>query len=160
MAQNLKWKAASSLQQLMNTVLTSLTNGSLATSSESSGNMASGVYDNTTALDMYADFQLTIQYNSGPPAAGTKVAELYILPLVDGTNPASQVSGGQPQKALLVATFESVLPSTSAVEYLDALGIPLPAGKFELVLKNTSGVTLKSGNVCYLKMAPFQLQAA
>jgi hypothetical protein len=160
MATNTRWAVPTGIQQLMNTALTSLTNGSLATSSETSGNMASGVYDNSIQLDLAADFELTIEYNAGPPAAGTKVAELYILPVLDGANPASQVSGGQPQKALLIATFESVLPSTSAVERLVALGIPLPPGKFQFVVKNTSGQTLKNGDVCYLKMRPFQLQAA
>lgn len=119
----------------------------------------SAAYDNTTNLDLYADFVLAIQYNAGPPAAGTKVAELYLEAAVDGTNYPS-VGSSLPQKSLLIATFESRAPSTSALEYLDLYGIPILPLNQKFRLYNTSGQTLHASASMFLKMSPYQLQTA
>lgn len=150
MAQNLKWTTPT-LTTLLTTGLDGLTNGSEAESS---------AYDNSSNLDMYADFVLAICYGTAP-AAGLKVAELYIEPTVDGTNYPSVTSGGLPQKALLIGALESVLPSTSVVEYLVLLGVPIPPGSFKILLSNTSGQTLKDNSVAKtLKMRAYKLQSA
>ena len=84
-----------------------------------------------------------------------------MLPSVDGTNYASVDGSNQPQKALLIATFESRNPSTSAVERLTVPGVSLPPGKFKFVLKNTSGQSFKDNSVTKtLKMRAYQLQNA
>ena len=159
MATHTTWSAPTAVQTLMTTELNSLATATLVVSSTTSGNQASGVYDNTAALDLYADFQLGLEYGGAAPAAGTKVAELYLLPTVDGTNYATTDASNQPQMATLVATFESRAGSTSAFEYLVAMGIPLPPQKCKWVVKNTSGHALAaSGNT--LKMQPYQLQNA
>lgn len=158
MATNTKWAAPTAVQTLMQTVLDSLANGTLVVSTETAGNMTSGVYDNSAALDLYADFELAVCYGVAP-AAGTKVAELYLLPSADGTNFATVDASNQPQMALLVGTFESRKPSTSVLERLVIPGVSLPPGKFKLVLKNTSGQAYKDNSVTKtLKMRPYQLQ--
>ncbi len=160
MATNTKWAAPTAVQTLMQTALDSLANNALVVSSETSGNMSSGAYDNSSALDLYADFELAVCYATAP-SAGTKVAELYLLPSADGTNFPSVDGSNQPQKALLIATFESRNPSTSAVERLTAPGISLPPGKFKFVVKNTSGQAFQSNSVTKtLRMRPYQLQNA
>ncbi len=160
MATNTRWAAPTAVQTLMQTALDSLANNTLVVSSETSGNMSSGAYDNTSALDLYADFELAVCYATAP-SAGTKVAELYLLPSVDGTNFATVDGSNQPQKALLIATFESRNPSTSGVERLTVPGVSLPPGKFKLVLKNTSGQAFKDNSVTKtLRMRPYQLQNA
>jgi hypothetical protein len=79
MPTNTKWAAPTAVQTLMQTVLDSLANNTLVVSSETSGNMSSGAYDNASALDLYADFELAVCYATAP-SAGTKVAELYLWP--------------------------------------------------------------------------------
>jgi hypothetical protein len=135
----------------MTTELNSLANGAYA--------IASAAYDNTGNLDLFADFAAEFTYTTSTPAAGTKVAELYIVPSIDGTHFASIDASNVCQKALLVATFETRLPSTTVLEYLLAMGIPLPPRKFKTIIKNTSGQTLgATGNL--LVMGPFQIQNA
>ena len=135
------------LQTLMTTELDSLANGALVVSSVvNTGNLENGIYDNSDALDSVGDIELAVTYGSAP-AAGTKVAELYLLPTIDGTNFATVDANNQPQLALLVATFESRLPSTTVTEYLHAPGIALPPGSFKFVIKNTSGQAFSTSSV-------------
>lgn len=116
-----------------------------------------GTYDNSTALDIWCDLILAIQYNSGPPAAGIVVAKIYQLNQVDGTNYGTNTSGGLPPDNTLIASLVSQAPSTSALEYLVAYGIPLFPGNNKFRLSNTSGVTLHSSASMFLKIQPYQL---
>lgn len=154
----MKWNVVTAVQTILSTELDSLASNGLVVSSTTSGNQTSGVYDNSTALDLLADFQLAIAYNV-VTTAGTPVMELYLIPLVDGTNAATVDGSNQPQKALLVGSFESRLPSTSVLEYLDLPGVSIPPGKWKTVVKNTSGQALTSSSVPKsLKMRPYQTQ--
>lgn len=141
-----------------NSVLTILTAGNL--NSLSNGSEAEGTFDNGTNLDLMVDLILAIQYNAGPPSAGTKVAEVYLLGQPDGTNYATVGSDGIPQKSLLVAALESRAPSTSALEYLVAYGIPLLPGNNKFRLSNTSGQTLHSSASMFLKGRVYQYQGS
>lgn len=122
------------------------------------GRAISSAIDNDAGLDLYCDLELAIAYTSSAPSAGVKVAEVYLLPTVDGTNFAEGGTSLTPQKSLLVAAFESRNGSTSAVEYLTASGIPLPPRDFKLLLVNTSGKTLHA-TLNTLKIRPYKLQA-
>lgn len=148
MANNTIWSKVTSLQTLITTGLDSLANGSA---------ILSAAYDNSTALDLYADFLLAVQYGTAP-SAGTKVAELYIECAIDGTNYPS-VGSSLPQKSLLVGTFETRSPSTSALEYLVIYGIPLPIyATIKFRIYNTSGQTYKDNTSNkFLKMQPYRL---
>lgn len=149
MATNFKWAVPNGVQTLLTTGLDGLTNSSWTTSS---------AYNNTSNLDLYADFILAIAYGTAP-AAGTKVGELYLVPAVDGTNYATQDANGQPQLSLLIGTFESRLPSTSVLEYLVINGVSIPPLNMKFAFKNTSGQTLKDNSISkFLKMQPYQLQ--
>src|SRR6266568_8925846 len=142
-----------------NAVATLLTAGNL-NSLANNASITGSAYANGTTLDLFMDVLLAIQYNSGPPAAGLKVGELYLLSDVDGTNYPTAVSAGLPQKSLLVAAFESRVPSTSALEYLAAYGIPLTPGNIKALFLNTSGVTLHASASMFLKARVYQLQAS
>lgn len=125
--------------------------------SVTNGSEVEGTYDNSTNLDIWCDLILAIQYNAGPPAAGTIVAKIYQLNQVDGTNYPTVTSGGLPQESLLVAALVSQAPSTSALEYLVAYQIPLFPGNNKFRLSNTSGQTLHASASMFLKIAPYQL---
>src|SRR5262249_51343149 len=118
----MKWYVPTSLQTILTTGLDSLGNGSVTTSS---------AYDNSAALDMFADFVLAVCWGVAP-SAGAKAAEIYLLPAVDGTNYAQQDGSGNPQKALLIGALESRAPSTSVVEYLVLVGVPIPPGLWKV----------------------------
>jgi hypothetical protein len=125
--------------------------------------LSTPAYDNSLAgkLDLLADFLLAIQYATGPPTAGTKVADLYLLPSADGTNfPSAGGSPSIPQKALFIGTFETRAPSTTVLEYLAVPGVPLPPLKLKVLLVNTSGVALHASASMFLKMQPYQEQSA
>lgn len=112
---------------------------------------AAGDYDNSTELDLWCDVYLQVQYDTGPPAVGTKVAELYVLP-GDGETTEVFPDGGDgtvgtddtPQQIFLVGSFESINPSTSVNEVLSLRDIPLSGDGNRFVLLNTSGATFDS----------------
>ena len=150
MAADIKWKQGAALNTLLSTGLDDLASAAEA---------ESAAFDNTSGLDLMADFVLAICY-AVAPAAGAKVADLYIEPAVDGTNYPSVTSGGLPQKSLLIGAFESVLPSTTVVEYLMLTGVPLPPLNLKFRLSNTSGQALKSSAVAkFLKMQAYRMQS-
>lgn len=147
---DLKLKAGVSATDALTTGLDSLADAARA---------ISGAIDNSTNLDLYMDLQLEIKYTSSAPSAGVIVAEVYLVPTVDGTNYSEGSASITPQASRMVATFESRNGSTSNFEYLDTLGIPIPVGSFKLLLVNKSGKTLaSSGNT--LKYRTYKLQSA
>ncbi len=149
MATAFKLATPNAASAVLSTELNSLATAGLAISSSAySGN-----------LDPFADIELAVKYTTSAPAAGTKVAELYLVPTIDGTNYAEGSASVNPQKALLIAVFESRNGSTSAFERLVQLGVSLPPGSFKFVLLNTSGKTLaSSGNTVTIR--PYQYQGA
>lgn len=133
-------------------------NATLANAARSAGD-----YDNSTALDPFGIFQLTVQYDGGPPAAGTKIADLYIIP---GTSTGPTYADGgdaglgtddTPQAIYWVASFQSINPSTTVDEVLGTVEIPLYA-RNRVVVLNTSGQTFDSTWI--LKMQPVKRQVA
>lgn len=150
MANKTGWDDSPSIVSALTTGLDSLANGSRAISSALDNDA------DASAKNLYGDLELVVRYGGGPPAAGTKVAEVYLLPTVDGTNYPEGSTSVTPQKALLVATFESRVPSTSATERLVVFGITLPPRDYKLLLVNTSGQAYHtSGNT--LKIKPYKL---
>lgn len=148
MAADIKLKPSATMS-IITTGMDSLTDTSRA---------ISGDFDNSANLDPFADLELDIAYTSSAPVAGLKVAEVYLLPSVDGSNYAEGSASITPQKALLVATFESRNGSTSTVELLSTPGISLPPDHMKFLVVNTSGKTLKSsGNI--LKIRPYKYQS-
>jgi hypothetical protein len=113
--------------------------------------------DNTFDLDVYADFELLVKYNVVPPV-GAKIAEIFIIPTVDGSNYAEGSVSVQPQKYLIIGAYESVNPSISNFERLMLTNIVIPPRSFKILLRNTSGVDYAAtGNT--LKMKKFKLES-
>lgn len=112
---------------------------------------AAGDYDNDVNKDLFCNVFLTVQYDTGPPVAGDKIAELYILP---GDDAVTQVfpDGGDaglgtddtPQGIFLIGVFESINPSITVNEELSIAGIPLHHSGNRFVILNTSGQTFDS----------------
>ncbi len=90
------------------------------------------VVDNTSALDLWADFQLNVDFVSAP-TAGTSV-DLYLVPSVDGTNYADAAVAQAPY---YVGSFpmSAVTPAQIAV----IRQVPLGPGKFKPAVVNGSG---------------------
>lgn len=108
-------------------------------------------------LYLYADFQLLVKYTSTLPPVGSKVAELYLVPQIDGTNYPITGTGVDPQRSLLIGTFDTFQPSTTVFERINIRGVLLPPRDFKLLLKNTNAQPYAaSGNI--LTFRPYRLQ--
>lgn len=130
----------------------------LATLWDTGATLADGVrkaanLDNAAAGNdesLFADFFLTVSYDTTAPSAGDIVGELYMLPSTDeGT--ARFPTGGDgtvggdfdPQGIFLVGTFEARDPGLDAsTEVLAIGGVPLYQGEQRIVFKNVSTKTI------------------
>lgn len=121
----------------------------------------SAAIDNDTGLDLYLDIEVVHGTYGGSVAAGTKVADVYLLPTVDGTNfPSNDADSTTlyPSPKFLVGSCIK-MPATGTGGMRDVIpGVPLPVGDFKLVHVNTSGQTLAaSGNT--VKIRPYKSQS-
>lgn len=112
------------LANVLSTELDSLANGSATA--------AGTAYDNTTNLDLWADFVLDVTFASNPTAGST--IDLYLIPSVDGTNYAD--SAVLPA-SYLVGSF--VLRAVSTAQKVALLRVPLLPGKAKFAAVNNSG---------------------
>lgn len=108
----------------LTTELNSLSNGS----SSSAGTAE----DNTTNLDLWADFVLDVTFGTNPTANTT--CDLFLLPSVDGTNYTTPAAALGPY---YVGSFQ--LQATTSQQLLMLLRVPLFPGKWKALLKNNSG---------------------
>lgn len=96
---------------------------------------ASAAIDNTTALDLFYDFTLSLAAQGTARVAGAYVA-VYIVQAVDGTN----------YDAVLESTAEQVaffsLDATVTARQLTRRDIPVPPGLFKFFAKNGTGQIL------------------
>lgn len=148
------------IQLLADTALSTIinTNATLA-----NGARAAALYINDSEQDLWANFYLTLRYDSGPPDAGDIVAELYVLP-GDGEGAEIFPTGGDgtigaditPQAAMFVGGFECRQPNTVMDEVLSLTGIPLGPDGNRIVIENVSGETFDL--TWQLTMKPFKLQ--
>jgi hypothetical protein len=153
--QRIKWSAPTGVQTLITTDLDSKLTQDPA---------CSAVYDNSTAKDTHADFEFGVCYAAVPNSLD--VALLAVGPEVDGTNaPEGFVTQSgttiiYTQRLLSpMYLFQSVNASTSVVERLVLRGVPIPPGKFKVLIWNTSDTTYKDSTVSkWLKMRPYQMQ--
>lgn len=112
------------------------------------GSRAAADYDNSTELDLLCEVYLQVQWDGTAPAAGDKIAELYVLP-GDGEGTEIFPDGGDaglgtdddPQAVFRVGLFESINPSTSVNEILSIPNVQLYGDANRFVIKNTSGQT-------------------
>jgi hypothetical protein len=143
---SIKPEVASPATTMLDTGLNSLASGSAAVSGTA--------FDNSPGTNGYlwADFELVIAAQ-GSNRSASPYLEVYIEPAPDGTNHATDAN-------LDAYTF-SFNPSASALaaQRLTVTGVPIPACKFHVRLKNVTGQALaNSGNT--VKIFPTRLQTA
>lgn len=114
---------AQTLTNCMTTELNALANGSA---------IIGAAIDNTTNLDLWADFQLNVDFVSAP-TAGTAV-DLYLIPSLDGTNYADS---GAVLGPYYIGSFPMV--ATTAAQIAVVTRVPLIPGKFKPYVVNNSG---------------------
>lgn len=121
----------------------------------------SAAIDNDAEQDLYVDIEVVHGTYGGSVAAGTKVADIYLLPTVDGTNYPSNDADSTtlyPAAKFLIGSAVKVT-ATGTGGMRDIIpGVPLPVGDYKIVHVNTSGQTLaSSGNT--VKVRPYKSQS-
>lgn len=130
-----KWEAAPSAVTILSTEMNSLANNTPTA--------ASGEYDNSSNLNVYAWFELAVTFASNPSVTPPMV-DLYMTRALDGTNHETGLaaSGGANQQHLYLGSFQ-VLANTSAQRI--TLGpVLLPPTKLKFYIDNRSGQAMTS----------------
>ncbi len=141
----IKYLEDTSIVTAISTDLNSLANGSRA---------ISAAIDNNTALDIYADAELLVDF-AVAPAVGALV-ELYLLPSVDDTNYPDGGTSLDPSSTLLVGYF--VVPAAVTTDQRMVIPrIVLPPRNYKVLLKNTGGQSFGSSGHT-LKLQPYKFQ--
>lgn len=105
---------------------------------------ASAAIDNTTNLDLYADF--TFLVGAQTARTGTPTVELYITPAMDGTNYDDALETINDR----IAVFKLDLTVTS--RRVTVRDVPIPPGLFKVYLRNLSSQTLTAtGNTVTMR---------
>ncbi len=124
---------------------------SLATATASA---AGSAQDNSTNLDLYADFVLSVTFGTNPTANAT--VDLYILPSVDGgTNYADAVVAATPAKNMLAGSF--YVRAVTTAQVITITNVPIPEKFKVMVINNTGQSMAASGNT--LKYQSWHLQS-
>lgn len=93
--------------------------------------------DNSSNLDLYADFVLSVTFGTNPTANST--VDLYLLPAVDGTNYADAVVAATPAKNMLVGSF--YVRAVTTAQLIAITNVPIPE-KFKMMVINNTGQTM------------------
>ena len=121
----------------------------------------SAAIDNDSGLDLYIDIEVVHGTYGSSVTAGVKVADIYLLPTLDGTNyPTNDADSTTlyPEAKYLVGSVIKMSATGTGGCRSIISGVPLPARDFKIVHVNTSGVTLaSSGNT--VKVRPFKSQS-
>ncbi len=113
----------------LSTELNSLSNGSASS--------ASSAIDNTTNLDLYADFELVIAAQGSARSTGATVG-LYMTTSLDGTNYDDAASA----TAELIATFS--LDAATTARRRTVRDVPIPPALFKVFVVNNTGQAFAS----------------
>src|SRR5262249_18570849 len=105
-------------KEFANTALTTCLTTELNSLADASNVISTTVLDNTGGLDFFCSLEYLVKYTSSAPAAGVSIADIYLVPALDGTNYAEGSTTITPQGLLFVGSFESRNGSTSAFERL------------------------------------------
>lgn len=123
----------------------------MATATASSAGTAQ---DNSSNLDLYADFVLSVTFGSAPTAGDT--CDLYLLPSVDGgTNYSDAAVAATPPKELFAGSFYLRAVTTAQVVVLANVQIP---EKWKACLVNNSGQSFPASGST-LKYQSWHLQS-
>lgn len=138
---DLKWKDGASTTTVLSTELNSDVTGQLT---------VSAAQDNDAGLDLYIDIEVVHNTYGSSVNAGTKVADIYLLPTVDGTNYPTNDSDSTtlyPEAKYIVGSVVKMSATGTGGCRSIIAGVPLPSRDYKIAHLNTSGVTLaSSGN--------------
>lgn len=110
----------------------------------SAGNKIGAAIDNTSAGDMFADFEVVIATQGGARSAGAYIA-LYVIPSVDGTNYTMGDDSVDPPATTMVCAIP--LDAATTARRIACTHVLIPAGKFKVLLENNTGQAFaSSGN--------------
>lgn len=136
------------LQQLMTAELNALANNARAVDAT--------LFDNSAAGNDFpwADFELLVQFGTAPT---TGTIDLYALESVDGTNYSWGDASNDPPFTSWLGSWTPI--ATTSAQRLVLRNIPLPPGKFKLLLKNnaTGQAFAATGNI--ISMLPYRIQS-
>lgn len=139
-----KWNAGA-VTTILSTELNSLASGNAS-------NVSTTIFDNSTGLYLFADFQIDVTFGSAPTVNLPLL--LYIVPSLDGTNFGFGSTGNA------WAGYQrggwSVLATTSE-QILVCQGIPIPPQKFKAQVTNLSGQPFPASGTT-VKMMPYYYQ--
>jgi hypothetical protein len=111
-------------------------------------------YDNATNCFLYAMFEVTATFGTGPSADST--LDLFLVPAPDGTNYDDGSSSVYSQNH---AVGGWTMRNVNTQQKIALWGVPLPPTKFKLqVVNNTDQAIAASGNL--VKMIAYGLKAA
>lgn len=99
------------------------------------GKAVSAALDNGVDLNLWADFELAVDFVAAPVL--NAVIELYLLPSIDGGTVFAD--GGTtvlPSPNLYAGGFP--VRATTAAQVMVLRGIPLPPGQYKVLVQNTT----------------------
>jgi hypothetical protein len=144
----IKWVYSGSLTTIFTTELNSLANGS--------NKITGTALDNDSGLDLYADFEFYIAAQASARSAGAYIP-LYILPLVDASNPTYGGDSLDPPGSMWVGSF--LLDAATTARYTSIRGVLLPPFDFHVLVMNETGQAFaSSGNT--LKYRRYNMSSA
>lgn len=149
---SLKWEDGSEAT-VLSTELNSDVTGQLT---------VSAAIDNDANLNLYVDIEVVHSTYGSSVTAGTKVADIYLLPTLDGTNfPTNDADSTTlyPEAKYLVGSVIKMSATGTGGCRSIITGVPLPARDFKIAHLNTSGVTLAS-SANTVKVRPYRSQSA
>lgn len=133
---SLKWSTKSAVTTLMTTELNSLAAAGLA--------IAASAYDNRTALDRWADFEL--QVTLAATVTDGRYVTLYLIPSIDDTNYSDGSGSIQAAEDLIVGGFR--VRNVTTAQRIVFRKVQLPPGLFKAYIKNdTDKAFAASGNI-------------
>lgn len=142
MATTVKWSTPGAFTTLLSTELNALAAAGVSA--------LSPTYDNSTALDLFGDFQIDVTFGSAPTANGA--LQVFIIPAPDGTNFGTAQFSGAIIGGWLIA-------SNTTQQLYTIRGIPLPPSKFKIQLQNGASVAFPATGST-VKMLPYSYQSA
>lgn len=135
------------------TSLTSILTTELNSLATATNSAASSTVDNSTNLDLYADFLLQVTWGTNPTAGNS--CDLYLIPSPDNTTFADGGGAVNPAKNLLVGSF--YVRAVTTAQAMTLFNVLIPQ-YFKLVLINNTGQAMAAtGNT--LKYRTYSLQS-
>lgn len=122
-----------------------------------SGTGTGVILDNTSALNLYADFRIFTSTLGGAPTLGNHL-DLYMWTSLDGTNYETSTAAGTvaPDASKRVGSF--VVATVGTSQTLDIWRIPLIPGKMKFQLFNNCGQALPA-TLATVTAYPYSMQA-